>query len=103
MVLAIAFVVFTLSIFDRSRAPREEVAKETVAAFEETLRIVDLRFEEGMVSAQDQALVRSELATARERQETVAGSERDALRSLEILLGRYPGAELRSGMKVVRQ
>ncbi len=73
---------------------QEEVAKETVAALEETLRIVDLRFEEGMVSAQDLALTRSDLATARERLVTVEGSRRDALRSLEILLGRYPGADL---------
>lgn len=73
---------------------QEEVAKETVAALEETLRIVNLRFEEGMVSAQDLALTRSDLATARERLATVEGSQRDALRSLEILLGRYPGADL---------
>ena len=73
---------------------QEEVAQETVAALEETLRIVNLRFEEGMVSAQDLALARSDLATARDRLATVEGSRRDALRSLEILLGRYPGADL---------
>lgn len=73
---------------------QEEVAQETVAALEETLRIVDLRHQEGMVSAQDLALARSDLATSRERLAAVEGSRRDALRSLEILLGRYPGADL---------
>ena len=73
---------------------QENVTKETVAALEETLRIVNLRYEEGMVSAQDLALTRSDLATAREGLATVEGSLRDALRALEILLGRYPGAEL---------
>lgn len=73
---------------------QEDVTKETVAALEETLRIVNLRYEEGMVSAQDLALARSDLATAREGLATVEGSRRDALRALEILLGRYPGAEL---------
>ncbi len=70
------------------------VAQETVDALEETLRIVELRHSEGMVGAQDLALSRSDLASARERLVAVKGSKRDALRSLEILLGRYPGAEL---------
>ena len=74
-----------------------EVAVQTVAALEETLRIMTLRYENGMVSAQDAALTRSDLASARERFATVQGSRRDALRSLEILLGRYPGAELDVG------
>ena len=73
---------------------QEEVAGETVVALEETLRIVNLRYQEGVVSAQDLALARSDLATVRDRLTTVAGSRRDALRSLEILLGRYPGADL---------
>ncbi|MCH9646592.1 MAG: efflux transporter outer membrane subunit [Deltaproteobacteria bacterium] len=76
---------------------QEEVAQETVAALEETLRIVDLRYENGVVSAQDQALARADLATARDRLVTVEGSRRDALRSLEVLLGRYPAAELEVG------
>ncbi len=71
-----------------------EVTKDTVEALEETLRIVNLRYEEGMVSAQDLALVRSDLATAREGLAAVEGSRRDALRALELLLGRYPAAEL---------
>lgn len=73
------------------------VAEETVSALEETLRIVTLRYEEGMVGAQDLALARSDLASARDRLVTVEGSRRDALRSLELLLGRYPGAELELG------
>ncbi len=71
-----------------------EIAGETVAALEETQRIVKLRHENGMVSAQDVALTRSDLASAREQLASLGGSRRDSLRSLEILLGRYPGAEL---------
>ena len=73
---------------------QKKVAEETVADLEEVLRIVQLRYDEGAVSAQDLALARSDLAASRERLAAVAGSVRDALRSLEILLGRYPGAEL---------
>lgn len=37
---------------------------------------------------------RSDLASARERLTALDGSQRDAVRSLEALLGRYPGADL---------
>ena len=47
-----------------------------------------------MASAQDVSLARSDLASARERLTTVEGSYRDAVRALEALLGRYPGADL---------
>lgn len=71
-----------------------KVAQETVEALEETLRIVNLRFENGMVGQQEVSLTKSDLATARDRLVTVRGSQRDAQRALELLLGRYPAAEL---------
>ena len=73
---------------------QESVARETVTALEETMRIVNARYTEGLASAQDRALTRSDLATARERLIAVEGSRRDAIRALEVLLGRYPAAEL---------
>lgn len=71
-----------------------DIAREIVKILEETLRIVKFRYENDMVSSQDLALVRSDLASARERLTTSEGSYRDALRALELLLGRYPSAEL---------
>lgn len=73
---------------------QQSAALKVKEALEETLRIVDLRFQEGLASAQDLALVRGDLAGARESLEATAGGRRDALRALELLLGRYPGAEL---------
>ncbi len=70
------------------------IARETVGILEETQRIVDVKHDNGMASAQDVSLTRSDLASARERLTAVGGSYRDALRALEVLLGRYPGAEL---------
>ena len=70
------------------------IARETLELLKETQRIVDVKYENGMASAQDVSLSRSDLATARERLTTVEGSQRDAVRALESLLGRYPGAEL---------
>ena len=71
-----------------------EIARDTVKILEETQRIVNVQYENGMASAQDIALARSDLASARERLTAVEGSYRDAVRALEVLIGRYPGAML---------
>lgn len=73
---------------------QEQLARGQVEALEETLRIVELRYEQGLVGAQDVALARSDLATARDRLLAVEASERGAERALELLLGRYPAAEI---------
>ena len=70
------------------------IARETVDILEEMLRIANVKHENGMASAQDVSLARSDLASAREGLTTVEGSQRDAIRALEALLGRYPGADL---------
>ena len=73
------------------------IAKETVDILSEVLRIVELREKNGMASRQDLALARSDLASAKEGLTTVEGGRRDAVRSLELFLGRYPAAELELG------
>ena len=73
---------------------QEQVAQGTVDALEETTRIVNVQYENGLASAQDLALSKSDLATAHDTLTATSGAKRDAVRALEILLGRYPGAEL---------
>ena len=70
------------------------IAKDSLAALEDTVRIVNAQFEEGMASAQDVALVRTDLATAQDQVVTLEGAQRSALRALELLLGRYPAADI---------
>ncbi len=79
------------------------ITEENVRALEETLRIVNVRYDNGMASSQEQALAKSDLASARERLAAVEGSFRDAVRALEVLLGRYPDAtlELRESLPAV--
>ncbi len=79
---------------------QEGVARRTVEALQETARIVNVQYENGLASSQDLALTRSDLATAQDTLTATAGARRDAVRALEILLGRYPGAdlELRDGL-----
>ena len=70
------------------------IARETVEILEETIRIVGIQHKNGLVSSQDVALMRSDLASARERLTATEGSYRDVVRALELILGRYPSAEL---------
>lgn len=73
---------------------QEGVARRTVDALTETARIVNVQYENGLASSQDLALTKSDLATAQDTLTATSGAKRDAVRALEILLGRYPGAEL---------
>lgn len=73
---------------------QETIAQETVDALTETVRIVNVQHDAGLASAQDVALSRTDLATAQDTLTAAGGAKRDAVRALEVLLGRYPGAEL---------
>ena len=71
-----------------------KIVGETVSSLLEISRIVDLQYENGMTTRQDVALARSDLASAKERLADIEGSKRNSTRALELLLGRYPQAEL---------
>ena len=71
-----------------------EIVRSTLLSLLEIARIVDLQYENGMASSQDVALAKADLATARERLASIEGSKRDTVRALELLLGRYPAADL---------
>ena len=68
--------------------------RETVEILTETLRIVQIRFDNELGSVQDVSLARSDLALANDRFVAAEGAYRDALRALELLLGRYPAADI---------
>lgn len=71
-----------------------EVAQSIVDALIEIRRIVRLRYRYGYASAYDVSLAESDLATAVDTLETARNGKLEALRALESLLGRYPGANL---------
>ena len=70
------------------------ILKDILASLEETFRIVNVQYKNGLASAQDVALTKSDLASTREQLITLEASQREALRALEVLLGRYPKGEL---------
>ena len=69
-------------------------AVAAASVYEDLLRLVRTRNDVGQVGAQDVALAGADLDRARERERAFAASEQQITRSLEVLLGRYPAAEL---------
>lgn len=70
------------------------ITRENQSILEETMRITQVKFDNGLSSGQDVAVNRSNLASAKEQLIQLEASERDALRALELLLGRYPDASI---------
>ncbi|MCC6599018.1 MAG: efflux transporter outer membrane subunit [Alphaproteobacteria bacterium] len=75
-----------------------EIQTDLAAAFEgnlqETLKITEAFYEEGLISMQDIHLVKADLSRAGESLQNARSARLSARRSLEILLGRYPAADL---------
>jgi len=69
-------------------------AVSAAAVYEDLLRLVKIRNDIGVVGGQDVALAGADLDRARERERAFAESLQQLTRSLEVLIGRYPAAEL---------
>ena len=79
------------------------ILQETIASLGEAFRIVNVQYENGLISTQDVALTNTDLASARAQLIVLQASQRDALRALEVLLGRYPRGDiaLRTGLPML--
>lgn len=73
---------------------QKELSDEFVRNYQETLKIVQARFDGGTVTQQDVATAKADLANAQQSAEATGVSYRESVRALEVLLGRYPGGEL---------
>lgn len=70
-----------------------DLATEIVAIYEELARVVRAKVQQGQVTPQDLNLAQAELAAAQDRAFLADGAHKQAVRSLELLLGRYPSGE----------
>jgi len=75
---------------------QEELAAEVVKILTEQLRLTKVMEKVGQVTMEDVYLVSADLSAAEDSLRQAIGGQRDARRSLEILLGRYPSAEIES-------
>ena len=73
---------------------QRELAERDVTARESNLRVTDRRYERGVASSLDVRLSRSALGSSQANLALRQRLESEASRSLEVLLGRYPSAEL---------
>ena len=77
-----------------------QISQSIVEALQETTRIVQVQADEGVATAQDMALAKSNLASAQDTLVAASAARDDALRALELLLGRYPSANLFVGAEL---
>ena len=72
-----------------------DIAQQSIDTLLETNRIVKVQYDNGVGDKQNLALAAADLASAQDSLASSKGARRDAIRSLELLLGRYPEAELK--------
>lgn len=73
---------------------------EVLGIYEKTLQISEARKKEGMASQMDVDLATGNVANARQSLARSEGAREEAIRSLEVLLGRYPSAEVEVASKL---
>ncbi len=71
-----------------------ELSEQTLAAQEETLRIVQVRYELGAASRREVVLAESDTASARDGLIVIQSARRDAAMAMQILLGQYPNGDV---------
>ena len=76
------------------------LAQETLVSFNETTRTLRDSFEAGNGSAAQLRVAKADVETAKALLEERKGQKRATQRQLEVLLGRYPGAEIESAGKL---
>jgi len=77
-----------------------DLGKETVDLYQQTLDLVNTKYEVGQVTMQDVHLAKADLATSQEAVQQAEAADKQARRSLELLLGLYPGAEIEARAKL---
>jgi NodT family efflux transporter outer membrane factor (OMF) lipoprotein len=91
---SVAALVATLWYQSIATERLRNTAEVASTVYADLLRLVQTRQKVGQVSEQDVALAGADLDRARQRERSFANSEQHVVRSLEVLVGRYPAAEL---------
>ncbi len=71
-----------------------DLAEQNIALFKRNLSLTQARYDTGMTSEMDVHLARYQLAAGEEALRQARAGFEQAVRSLEVLLGRYPAAEM---------
>ena len=79
-----------------------QLATEIVKEYEGTLKIVKVKYEVGEVLRKDVSQARADVNTAKDSLIQAKNAVQKSSRALELLLGRYPGAKLATGVNLPR-
>ena len=71
-----------------------QTAQDSATIYEQLLKLVTTKNELGQIGRQDVALAGADLDRARQRERSFATTEQQVARGLEVVVGRYPSAEL---------
>jgi multidrug efflux system outer membrane protein len=81
---------------------QQQIADEMVLTAQQLLALAEQRQRIGAGNEQDIALARANLGTFQDSAAQIRLANQQALRSLELLLGRYPAAELKARQNLVK-
>ncbi len=73
---------------------QSQLTGNTVASYQESLDVVDDRFQAGLIPSLDVQLIRQSLAATQANEPSLAQKLLEARRGLEILVGRYPAGAI---------
>jgi len=80
---------------------QEELAREALALYERTLEIVEAKFEQGQVTQKEVSLARASVASGEVTVRQATRGRQQAARALEMMLGRYPSADIDGATELV--
>ena len=80
---------------------QRELAKEAVDIYTKLVELVETRQEIGKAQPQDLPMARAQRSAAQSNLRAVESSYQEILRSIELILGRYPSAELQAASDFV--
>ncbi|MCP4630711.1 MAG: TolC family protein [bacterium] len=80
---------------------QHQYALEAVGILKETARLVTVKEKVGQVSMKDVHLAKGNLASAQEAERKARTAMENAQRGLELLLGRYPSADIKTADRLV--
>jgi NodT family efflux transporter outer membrane factor (OMF) lipoprotein len=91
---SLAAIIATLWFQTIATERLRQTALEANGTYDELLRLVQMRKHVGKVSQQEVVLASADLDRSRQRERGFAGVGQQSVRGLEVVVGRYPSAEL---------
>lgn len=81
---------------------QQQIAGEMVQSAELVLSLAEKRYQVGIGSEQDVAIAQASLGTFRDSAAQIRLAHKQTIRALELLIGRYPAAELKARQDLTR-